>query len=64
MFATVKYQMIMFIVMTIVGILFNAMNALAFRFSDLFLSTTLFYGGLLMAANMMWAHEIVHYLSM
>ncbi len=64
MFVTIKYQMIMFIVMTIVGILFNAMNALAFRFSDLFLSTTLFYGGLLMAANMMWAHEIVHYLSM
>ncbi len=25
---------------------------------------TLFYGGLLMASNMIWAHEIVHYLSM
>ena len=57
-------QIIMFIVMVIVGILFNPMNILAYRFSDLYISQTLFYGGLLMASNMMWAHEIVHYLSM
>ena len=43
--------------MVIVGILFNPMNILAYRFNDLYLSTTLFYGGLLMAANMIWAHE-------
>ena len=54
----------MFIVMVIIGMLFNPMNILAYRFSDLYLSQTLFYGGLLMASNMMWAHEIVHYLSM
>ena len=54
----------MFIVMVIVGMLFNPMNILAYRFSDLFISLTLFYGGLLMASNMMWAHEIVHYLQM
>ena len=59
-----KRQIIMFIVMVIVGILFNPMNILAYRFSDLYISQTLFYGGLLMASNMMWAHEIVHYLSM
>ena len=59
-----KKQIIMFIVMVIVGILFNPMNILAYRFSDLYISQTLFYGGLLMASNMMWAHEIVHYLSM
>ena len=59
-----KKQIIMFIVMIIVGILFNPMNILAYRFSDLYISQTLFYGGLLMASNMMWAHEIVHYLSM
>ena len=57
-------QIIMFLVMVIVGILFNPMNILAFRFSDLYISQTLFYGGLLMASNMMWAHEIVHYISM
>ena len=56
--------MIMFVVMVIVGMLFNPMNILAYRWPDLYISQTLFYGGLLMASNMMWAHEIVHYLSM
>lgn len=59
-----KKQVIMFVVMVIVGMLFNPMNILAYQYSHLYLSTTLFYGGLLMASNMMWAHEIVHYLSM
>ena len=59
-----KRQIIMFIVMVVIGMLFNPMNILAYRFSDLYISQTLFYGGLLMASNMMWAHEIVHYLSM
>ena len=58
-----KRQIIMFIVMVVIGMLFNPMNILAYRFSDLYISQTLFYGGLLMASNMMWAHEIVHYLS-
>ena len=57
-----KRQIIMFIVMVVVGMLFNPMNILAYRFSDLYISQTLFYGGLLMASNMIWAHEIVHYL--
>jgi hypothetical protein len=59
-----KIQSVMFIVMVIVGILFNPMNMLAFKINDLYLSLTLFYGGLLMASNMMWSHEIIHYLSM
>ena len=59
-----KRQIIMFIVMVIIGMLFNPMNILAYRFSDLYISQTLFYGGLLMASNMIWAHEIGHYLSM
>ena len=50
--------------MVIIGMLFNPMNILAYRVTDLYLSLTLFYGGLLMASNMIWAHEIVHYLSM
>ena len=57
-----KFQLIQ--VMVIVGVLFNPMNVLAFRLNDLYLSLTLFYGGLLMASNMMWAHELVHYFSM
>ena len=59
-----RRQLIMFVVMVIVGVLFNPMNILAYRFNDLYLSLTLFYGGLLMASNMVWAHEIVHYFSM
>ena len=57
-------QIIMFIVMVIIGMLFNPMNILAYRLSDLYISATLFYGGLLMASNMVWAHEIVNYLAM
>ena len=59
-----KKQIIMFIIMVIIGMLFNPMNVLAYRINDLYISLTLFYGGLLMASNMIWAHEIVHYLSM
>jgi len=59
-----KKQIIMFCVMVVVGMLFNPMNVLAYRINDLYLSLTLFYGGLLMASNMIWAHEIVHYLYM
>jgi len=50
--------------MIVVGVLFNPMNALAYRINDLYLSSTLFYGGILMASNMIWAHEIIHHLSM
>jgi len=57
-------NIIQFIIMIIVGSLFNPMNALAYRINDLYLSVTLFYGGILMASNMVWAHEIIHYLSM
>lgn len=59
-----KRQIIMFIVMVIIGMLFNPMNVLVYRFSDFYISRTLFYSGLLMASNMIWGHEIVHYLTM
>jgi len=59
-----KTKYISFIVMVIIGMLFNPMNILAYRFADLYLSLTLFYGGVLMASNMIWGHEIIHYLSM
>jgi hypothetical protein len=50
--------------MTLVGIFFNPMNMLAYSINDLYFSTTLLYGGFLMASNMIWSHEIVHYLTM
>ena len=59
-----KFQIVMYVVMVIVGMMFNPMNVLAFRLNDLYLSLTLFYGGLLMASNMIWAHEIVHVIAM
>ena len=54
----------MFVVMVVVGVCFNPMNILAYRFSDLYLSQTLVYGGILMASNMIWAHELVHLIAM
>ena len=59
-----RRQIIMFIVMVTVGMICNPMNVLAYRISDLYASQTQFYSGLLMASNMIWAHEIVHYLHM
>ena len=50
--------------MVCTGMAFNPMNVLAYRISDLYISLTLFYGGLLMASNMIWAHEIYHYFAM
>jgi hypothetical protein len=57
-------QIILFIVMFFVGLLLNPMNILAYRLSDLYLSITLIYSALFMASNMLWSHQIVHYLSM
>lgn len=59
-----KNQIIMFIVMLIVGMFFNPMSILAYSHKHLYVSLTSFYSGLFMASNMMWAHEIVKYLSM
>ena len=64
MYTTIHFQLVMFIIMTIVGICFNPMNVLAYDIRDLYMSYTLFYGGLLMASNMIWAHEIVHFITM
>lgn len=55
-------QIINFLIMMLVGILFNPMNVLAYQFNHLYLSLTLIYGGILMASNMIWSHEIIHYL--
>ena len=59
-----NYYIILFVIMFMIGISLNPMNLLAFRFNDLYMSLTLFYGGLVMASNMIWGHEIVHYFSM
>lgn len=58
-----KNQVNLFVVMFIVGLLFNPMNILAYQFDHLYLSYTLIYASLLMASNMVWSHQIVHYLN-
>lgn len=47
--------------MWMVGIVLNPMNFLAYSWDDLYVSKTLIYIGLLMAANMTWIHEVIHY---
>lgn len=42
----------MFIGSIIIGIFFNGMNMLAYRYNDLYISSTLIYTALLMASNM------------
>ena len=59
-----SFYYVMFFVMLIIGIYINPMNVLAYRFNDFYLSLTLIYGGLFMASNMLWAHEIIHLLTM
>lgn len=54
-------QLTTFIIMFIIGITLNPMNVLVFDITHIYASTTLIYSGLLMASNMIWAHEIVHY---
>ena len=56
-------QLTMFVVMFLVGIFLNPMSVLAYRMNDLYLSLTLVYGGLIMASNMMWSHQVVHLLN-
>ncbi len=57
-----KHYICMFIVNLLLGLSLNPMNLLAYRFSDLFLSLTLFYGALTMSFNMIWSHEIISYM--
>lgn len=60
----IKYQAIQFVIMFLFGFFLNPMNMLAYSINDFYTSITLFYSGLFMASNMIWAHEIVHYFSM
>lgn len=59
-----KKYLVEFFIMTMVGMLFNPMNILANDINDLYPSKTLLYGGFLMASNMIWSHQIVHYFNM
>ena len=58
----ILYQSIQFIIMLIIAIVLNPMNVLLYQVEDFYFSLTLFYSGLFMVSNMMWAHEVIHYL--
>ena len=58
----ILYQCIQFIIMLIIAIVLNPMNVLLYQVEDFYFSLTLFYSGLFMVSNMMWAHEVIHYL--
>lgn len=58
-----KHLIIQFIIMFLLGIFLNPMNILAYNINHLYISLTLIYGGLLMASNMIWSHEIINYIS-
>jgi len=60
----VKNNFILFCVMFVCALFFNPMNILAYRLDDLYVSVTLIYASLYMASNMIWSHQIVHYLQM
>ena len=57
-----KHQIVMFVVNIIIGICLNPMNLLAYRFNDLyFTSTTLIFSALLMASNMCILEILMYY---
>ena len=58
----IKFQILQFSIMFIVGVIFNPMNILVYRINDLYFSLTLIYVALFMASNMTWAHQIIHYI--
>jgi len=57
-----KNIILMFILHLSIGIIFNPMNVLANKFSDIYLSNTLIYSSLLMVSNMLWSRELTNYL--
>ena len=60
----VKNNLILFCVMFISAFFLNPMNILAYRLDDLYVSVLLVYASFYMASNMLWTHQIVHYLQM
>ena len=60
----IKNNLILFCVMFLSAFFLNPMNILAYRLDDLYVSVLLIYASFYMASNMLWTHQIVHYLQM
>lgn len=59
-----KHQISLFIIMFILAMFLNPMNILAYSYNHLIISYTQIYASFYMAFNMIWAHQIVHWLNM
>ena len=59
----IKVDVIFFIVMFLVAFSVDPMNMMVYSLDDLYVSKSLVISSLFMASNMLWAHQIVHYLS-
>ena len=59
---SLKYNIILFLVMFFISLFFNSMNVLAYDIKDIYFSYTLIYSSLYMASLMIWAHQIVYYI--
>jgi hypothetical protein len=58
-----KEQFVLFIFMFFIGIILNPMNILSYNINDVYFSLTLIYIGLFMGSNMIWSHQIIHYIN-
>ena len=59
---SLKYNIILFLVMFFISFFFNSMNVLAYDIKHIYFSYTLIYSSLYMASLMIWAHQIVYYI--
>ena len=63
MIMVVKYYVIFFIVMFLISFSVDSMNMMVYSLNDLYISKSLIISSLFMTSNMLWGHQIVHYLS-
>ena len=59
----VKYYVIFCIVMFLISFSVDSMNMMVYSRNDLYISKSLIISSLFMTSNMLWGHQIVHYLS-
>jgi len=58
-----KYYLIFCIVMFLISFSVDSMNMMVYSLNDLYISKSLIISSLFMTSNMLWGHQIVHYLS-
>lgn len=59
----VKYYVIFCIVMFLISFSVDSMNMMVYSLNDLYVSKSLIISSSFMTSNMLWGHQIVHYLS-